>query len=97
MYSTALIGQETTNQLMATHGLVVSDETHYTGEPQTFTLSVKPARNYPLDMYFLMDLSGSMAPDLDSLRNLSGSIGEYIFSMIDMKLLIDHTLILPPS
>ncbi|CAI8030406.1 Integrin beta-2 [Geodia barretti] len=45
-----------------------------TGEPQTFTLSVKPARNYPLDMYFLMDLSGSQASDLDSLKDLSNSI-----------------------
>ena len=45
-----------------------------TGEPQTFTLSVKPARNYPLDMYFLMDLSASQSPDLVTLRNLSQSI-----------------------
>ena len=45
-----------------------------TGEPQTFTLSVKPARNYPLDMYFLMDLSASQYPDLVTLRNLSQSI-----------------------
>ena len=45
-----------------------------TGEPQTFTLSVKPARNYPLDMYFLVDLSASQSPDLVTLRNLSQSI-----------------------
>ena len=47
-----------------------------TGEPQTFTLSVNPARNYPLDMYFLVDLSGSQGADLDSLRSLSNVIGE---------------------
>ena len=46
------------------------------GEPQTFTLSVRPARNYPLDLYFLMDLSGSQALDLVMLRNLSNSISE---------------------
>ena len=46
------------------------------GEPQTFTLSVKPSRNYPLDMYFLMDLSGSQFADLEMLRNLSTSICE---------------------
>jgi hypothetical protein len=47
-----------------------------TGVPQTFTLSVKPARNYPLDFYILMDVSGSQAQDLDILRNLSTSITE---------------------
>ena len=50
---------------------------HCTGEPQTFTLSVEPAKNYPLDMYFLMDLSGSQASDLDSLEDLSNSISEW--------------------
>ena len=50
---------------------------HCTGEPQTFTLSVEPAKNYPLDMYFLMDLSGSQASDLDSLKDLSNSISEW--------------------
>jgi protocadherin alpha len=49
-----------------------------TGKRQTFTLSVKPARNYPLDMFFLMDLSGSQAPDLAMLRNLSNSIIEQL-------------------
>ena len=60
----------------------VSEYTHCTGEPQTFTLSVKPARNYPLDMYFLIDLSGSMYFYVDGLRNLYGVIGEYLALII---------------
>ena len=51
---------------------------HGAGEPQTFTLLVNPARNYPLDLYFLMDLSGSQAPDLVMLRNISNSISERV-------------------
>ena len=45
------------------------------GEPVSFTLQVRPARNYPLDVYFLMDLSASMANDLTNLQNLASQIG----------------------
>ena len=46
----------------------------YTGDSQTFTLSVKPSKDYPLDVYFLMDLSGSLDQDLATIQNISGSI-----------------------
>lgn len=41
----------------------------------TFTLQVRPARNYPLDVYLLMDLSASMADDLVNLQGLGTQIG----------------------
>ncbi|XP_072041176.1 integrin beta-6-like [Amphiura filiformis] len=43
------------------------------GETQRITLLVRPAEDYPLDLYYLMDLSKSMVDDLKNLRNL-GSV-----------------------
>ncbi|TRY90993.1 hypothetical protein DNTS_023021 [Danionella cerebrum] len=40
------------------------------GEPQTFTLTFKRAEDYPIDLYFLMDLSDSMKSNLENVKNL---------------------------
>lgn len=40
------------------------------GEPQTFQLKFKRAEDYPIDLYYLMDLSFSMEDDLENLKNL---------------------------
>ena len=71
------------------------------GEPQTFQLNVRPASNFPLDVYLLMDLSGSMNDDLDNLKRLGSQLGEYnvisIRSVMSRKkffLLLCITLIL---
>lgn len=48
------------------------------GEPVTFNLSVRPAPNFPLDLYLLMDLSYSMRDDLDNLKGLGSEIAETI-------------------
>lgn len=45
-----------------------------TGKPATFTLTVRPAKNYPVDLYYLMDMSDSMKDDLINLRALAGEI-----------------------
>lgn len=45
-----------------------------TGDPAKFTLTVRPAENYPVDLYYLMDMSKSMDNDLDNLRKLAGQI-----------------------
>jgi len=45
------------------------------GVPATVTLSVRPAENYPVDLYYLMDMSWSMENDLSNLKNLAGQIG----------------------
>lgn len=52
------------------------------GEPVSFRLGVRPAPNFPLDLYLLMDLSASMNDDLTNLKNLGGSIGKK-FLIID--------------
>ncbi|CAB4036734.1 integrin beta-1-like [Paramuricea clavata] len=44
------------------------------GEPVTFTVHVRPAENYPVDLYFLMDLSKTMQDDLGNLKSLAGNI-----------------------
>ena len=41
-----------------------------------FTVSVKPANNFPIDLYLLMDLSFSMNDDLQNLKTLGTSIGK---------------------
>lgn len=46
------------------------------GQPVKFNVTVKPAPNFPLDLYLLMDLSYSMNNDLDHLKSLGGQIGE---------------------
>ena len=45
------------------------------GVPQTFTVTVTPLRNLPLDLYVLIDLSTSMMEELDSLKRVAGDIG----------------------
>ena len=41
------------------------------GEPLTFTVSVKAAEYFPLDLYMLMDLSGSFYDDLVVVKGLA--------------------------
>ena len=44
------------------------------GSITNFTLSVRPARNYPLDLYILTDLSYSFSNDLSTLKTLGTNI-----------------------
>uniref|UniRef100_A0A8C5FQT2 Integrin beta n=1 Tax=Gadus morhua TaxID=8049 RepID=A0A8C5FQT2_GADMO len=43
---------------------------HPPGEPLTFNLKFKRAEDYPIDLYYLMDLSFSMKDDLENVKNL---------------------------
>lgn len=43
---------------------------HHAGEAQTFKLKFKRAEDYPIDLYYLMDLSFSMKDDLENVKNL---------------------------
>ena len=45
------------------------------GHPATFNVSVKSAPDFPVDIYFLVDGSFSMADDLANIRQLGGAIG----------------------
>lgn len=46
----------------------------WTGEPQSFALKFKRAEDYPIDLYYLMDLSYSMKDDLENVKNLGTSL-----------------------
>ena len=41
---------------------------------------MRPARNFPIDLYLLMDLSFSMRDDLDNLKRLGADLGMHIQS-----------------
>ncbi len=40
-------------------------------------LMVQSARDFPVDVYFLMDLSFSMRDDLENLKRLGSSVGRF--------------------
>ncbi|KAL4624645.1 integrin beta-1-like [Arapaima gigas] len=44
------------------------------GEPQSFNLTFKRAEDYPIDLYYLMDLSYSMHDDLQNVKNLGTAL-----------------------
>ena len=44
------------------------------GQPQSFTVSVKAAENFPLDLYMLMDLSASFRTDLETVKDIAPDI-----------------------
>uniref|UniRef100_A0A3Q4HBP2 Integrin beta n=1 Tax=Neolamprologus brichardi TaxID=32507 RepID=A0A3Q4HBP2_NEOBR len=48
-------------------------------QPQSFDLKFKRAEDYPIDLYYLMDLSYSMKDDLENVKNLGTSL------MLEMK------------
>ena len=45
------------------------------GQPATIKVDVKMPENYPVDLYYLMDLSGSMVEDLKKFPTLGQQIG----------------------
>ncbi len=49
----------------------------HTGAPISFPLTVQSARNFPVDVYLLMDLSSSMRDDLENLKRLGSSVGTF--------------------
>ncbi|XP_077347212.1 integrin beta-1-A-like isoform X2 [Lithobates pipiens] len=48
------------------------------GEPQTFNLTFRRAEDYPIDLYYLMDLSYSTKDDLENAKSLGMALMEEI-------------------
>ncbi|KAL2081214.1 hypothetical protein ACEWY4_023067 [Coilia grayii] len=46
------------------------------GDPTWFGVQVRPVEDYPVDLYYLMDLSLSMKDDLDTILNLGTKLAE---------------------
>lgn len=49
----------------------------FSDDPQSFELTFRLAENYPVDLYYLMDLSNSMADDKEKLASLGVKIGGF--------------------
>ena len=50
---------------------------------QTINMTFKPARNYPLDLYYLMDLTWSMRDDKQTLVRMGGSLSESLSNLTE--------------
>ncbi|XP_059617120.1 integrin beta-nu [Phlebotomus argentipes] len=50
---------------------------------QTVKMTYKPAKNYPLDLYYLMDLTVSMRDDKDTLVNMGGSLVNALYELTE--------------
>ncbi|XP_066912333.1 integrin beta-1-like [Clytia hemisphaerica] len=48
------------------------------GAPKTFSIKVTPAKNFPVNLYYLMDMSKSMEDDLEKLQSLGTKIAAEI-------------------
>lgn len=48
--------------------------------PYTFQIEYQEAKDYPMDLYVLMDLSYSMGPSRDTLSNLGLELGKPVIS-----------------
>ena len=59
-----------------------------TGEPVNLRVTVRPAENYPVDLYYLMDMSLSMEDDLASLKALGGKIGRYFLLLSSQNIIL---------
>ena len=49
------------------------------GEQYTFRVTFRQAENYPVDLYFLMDVSKTMKDFKDTLQNMSYILGQWLF------------------
>ena len=54
------------------------------GSTERFPVQVRPANNFPIDIYLLMDLSYSMEDDLDNLKRLGTQLGTYYMYMFSL-------------
>ena len=50
----------------------------FSDKPEKFTLTFRLAENYPVDLYYLMDLSNSMKDDKEKLAALGNKIGRLL-------------------
>lgn len=51
-------------------------------KPETFKLTFRLAENYPVDLYYLMDLSNSMKDDKEKLAALGNKIGMCTYKIL---------------
>ncbi|XP_062546977.1 integrin beta-nu [Armigeres subalbatus] len=52
-------------------------------EPHSFKFTYKPAMNFPLDLYYLMDLTWSMRDDRDTLINMGDQLAKALANLTE--------------
>ena len=50
--------------------------------PVNVNIQVRPARDYPVDLYILMDMSKSMLTHLERLTNIATQLGIYMYTKV---------------
>lgn len=53
------------------------------GESKKIKFSYRPAKNYPLDLYYLMDLTWSMKDDKETLVSLRDDLPSLLKNLTD--------------
>lgn len=62
--------------------------------PITFTLSFKRVEGYPVDLYYLMDLSYSMEDDLRNIKALGAKLFKSLKSITEQAQIGDSSQII---
>jgi len=57
------------------HSYISKLRSIFSDEQHTFQISFRQAENYPVDLYFLMDVSQTMWQFQETLTNMSYTIG----------------------
>ncbi|KAL1375620.1 hypothetical protein pipiens_004614 [Culex pipiens pipiens] len=52
-------------------------------EPHSFKFTYRPAKHYPLDLYYLMDLTWSMKDDRDTLVNMGDQLAKALANLTE--------------
>ena len=61
----------------------------FLGRPEEFSLDLRLAKNYPLDIYFLLDVSGSFATQFrTTVKSLTTQIGMTVLRICLLKILL---------
>ena len=53
----------------------------FVGRPVSVNVRVKTPKNFPVDLYYLMDLSATMKAGLREIRNLGSRLGKYFIAI----------------
>lgn len=55
----------------------------HAGSQVTFQVKVQPTEHYPVDLYYLMDLSASMVDDLQKIKDLGSTLSKEMANLTD--------------
>lgn len=59
----------------------------FIGQPTSIPITVKTPKDFPIDLYYLMDLSYSMGDDLKKIRDIGQLLGMLFQNVASLTLL----------